>query len=114
MVQATPALAVEVASCSIATITWDGGGDTTDWSTDANWNPTASPVPPTTCASPPAAPQSDRSVLGASATVLSVEATKPVAVNGALEVTSTTQASSLVGEHRGGHPPRCGGEVVGW
>ena len=112
MAQATPALAVEVGSCSIATITWDGGGDTTDWSTDANWNPDRQPGASDHVCIPAAAPQASV-VLGAGVTVRSVEATKPLTVGGTLEVTSTTQASSLAGSTVAGTLTGAGAKSLG-
>src|SRR5438874_6736589 len=82
------------ASCTIATITWDGGAGTTSWEDATNWNPDRLPTTTDHVCIPSGAPGTFVSV-NASETVLSVEGQKQVRIPGSLEVTSTTQTSAL-------------------
>ena len=81
-------------SCSVATITWDGGSGSTDWGTAANWNPNRLPTTTDQVCIPAGAPQASVD-LETVVKVKSIEADKPLTIGNSLNVTSTTQSSSF-------------------
>ncbi|MGZ6980425.1 MAG: hypothetical protein ACXVJW_20110, partial [Acidimicrobiia bacterium] len=89
-IPATAAHALTTCDPGIRTKVWDGGASTSSWDDAANWSPDA--VPTTVdhvCIN------TGTGVTITSATVQSLESQKPLTISGSLDLTSTTQGSTL-------------------